>query len=152
MNGDVQYDLATLEFKNKEQLEYFHRRIIKLQQEIILSGGTISHTILLFQYMKSHPNIDKIKEFIAPKMADTTKLLDNNGKLAVYTGGNIKGLYCYIESIGSPITLTISSQRYHHFGPSSYTNNDTSTLQLVISDLYIIQKIICECCGRNVQG
>ena len=31
MNGDVQSDLATLEFKNGEKLEYFHSRIIRLQ-------------------------------------------------------------------------------------------------------------------------
>ena len=38
MNGNVQYDLATLAFKNEEQLEYFHSRILILQQEIMLSG------------------------------------------------------------------------------------------------------------------
>ena len=30
MNGDVQYDLATLDFKNGEQLEDFHGRITRL--------------------------------------------------------------------------------------------------------------------------
>ena len=38
MNGDVQSGLATLVFKNGEQLEDFNSRIIRLQQEIILSG------------------------------------------------------------------------------------------------------------------
>ena len=38
MNGDIQSDLATLDFRNGEQLEDFHIRIIKLQQEIMLSG------------------------------------------------------------------------------------------------------------------
>ena len=37
MNGDVQSDLATLEFKNGELLEYFHGKVIRLQQEIVLS-------------------------------------------------------------------------------------------------------------------
>ena len=37
VNGDVQSDLSTLVFKNGQQLEYFHSRIIILQQEIILS-------------------------------------------------------------------------------------------------------------------
>ena len=32
MNGDVQPDLATLAFKNREQIEYFHIRIIIFQQ------------------------------------------------------------------------------------------------------------------------
>ena len=32
INGDVMYDLATLVFKNGEQLEYFHSIIIRLQQ------------------------------------------------------------------------------------------------------------------------
>ena len=53
MNGDVQSDLATLEFKNGEQLEDFHIRILRLQQEIMLSGGIISPTRLLFQYMQA---------------------------------------------------------------------------------------------------
>ena len=38
INGDVQSDTATLEFKNREQLEYFHSIFIRLQQEINLSG------------------------------------------------------------------------------------------------------------------
>ena len=38
MNGDVQSDLATLAFNNGEQLEDFHSRILRLQQEIIISG------------------------------------------------------------------------------------------------------------------
>ena len=32
MNGDVQSDIATLAFNNGEQLEYFHSRILRLQQ------------------------------------------------------------------------------------------------------------------------
>ena len=38
MNGDVQYDLVTLAFKNGEQLEDFHGRIFWLQQETMFSG------------------------------------------------------------------------------------------------------------------
>ena len=53
MNGDVQSDLATLAFKKREQLEYFHNRIIILQQEITLSGETVLPTRLIFQYMKA---------------------------------------------------------------------------------------------------
>ena len=53
MNGDVQSDLATLEFNNGEQLEDFHIIILRLQEEIILSGETLSPTRLLFQYTKA---------------------------------------------------------------------------------------------------
>ena len=52
MNGDIQSDLDTLAFKNGEHLEYFHSRIIRLQQEIILYGETESPTRLLFHYAK----------------------------------------------------------------------------------------------------
>ena len=38
INGDIQYDLSTLSFKNVEQLEYFRSIIARLQQEINLSG------------------------------------------------------------------------------------------------------------------
>ena len=48
INGGVQSELATLEFKNKEKLEYLHSIIIIIQQEIFLSGETVSTTILLF--------------------------------------------------------------------------------------------------------
>ena len=48
--------------------------------------------------------------------------------------------------IGYPVTLTNSGQRYHHFGPSSSTNNDTETLQTVVAALHIRQKPICEFC------
>ena len=88
-NGDVQSYLATLAFKNRSQHEYFHRRIIRLQQENILSGETISPTRLLFQYIKALSNIDKLKALIVLKMTDITTFLDKNRKPAVYTGGNI---------------------------------------------------------------
>ena len=38
MNGDVQSDIVTLSFNNGEQLEYFCSKILRLQQEIMLSG------------------------------------------------------------------------------------------------------------------
>ena len=41
MNGGVQYYLATLAFKNGEQLEYFHCRILRIQQKTNLSGENI---------------------------------------------------------------------------------------------------------------
>ena len=79
MNGDVQSDLATLAFKNGEQLEDFHSRILRLQQEIMLSGEIVSPTRLLLQYMKALTKSEKLKAFIAPKMTDLITFLDNNG-------------------------------------------------------------------------
>ena len=86
MNGDVRSDLSTLEFKNGEKLEYFHGRIIRIQQEIMLSGENFSPTILILQYMKELSKRDKLIYFIAPKMKYLITFLDNNGKYAVYTG------------------------------------------------------------------
>ena len=56
--------------------------------------------------MKALSKSDKLKGFIAPNMADLITFLDNNGKYAVYTGGNTNGIYCYLEIIGAPTTLT----------------------------------------------
>ena len=124
MNGDVQSD-PPRSFKNGEQLEYSHRRIIRLQQEINLSGETVPPTILLFQYMKALSKSENFKAFIAPKMTDIVTLPDNNVKYAVYTGGNIHGLYRYLDIIGDPTTLTTPSQRSNHIGISSSINNYT---------------------------
>ena len=52
--------------------------------------------------------------------------------------------------IGVRTTLTTSGQRSHHFGPSSYTNNDAETLQTVIAALLMRKSTICGCCGRIV--
>ena len=73
--------------------------------------------------------------------------LDNNGKLAVYTGINIYGLYSYLEIIEAPTTLTTSVQRSHNFFPSSSTKIYTETLQKVIVSLRIRHNIIWKCCG-----
>ena len=81
MNGDVQYDIATLAFKNGEQLEDFHSRILRLQQEIMLSGEIVSPTRIILHYTKALTKSDKPKEFIAPKMTDIITFLDNNGNL-----------------------------------------------------------------------
>ena len=50
--------------------------------------------------------------------------------------------------IGSPTMFNTLGQSSLHFFPSSSTKNDTATLQPVIANLCIRQKIICECCGR----
>ena len=92
MNGDVQYDLATLDFKNGEQLEDFHSRILRLQEEIMLSGEKFSPTRLLLQYIKAFTKSEKLRLFFAPKMIDLITFLDNNGKSDVYEGGDIHGI------------------------------------------------------------
>ena len=76
-------------------------------------------------------------------MTDLITLFDNNLKSAVYKGGNINGIYIYLEMIGAPTELNTSVQRSHHFGPSPFINNDTSSLQPVIAEIRTIQKIIC---------
>ena len=64
-------------------------------------------------------------------------------KTDLYTGVNIHGLYHYLEIIGSPMTLNTSGQCSCNFGPSYSIKNDTSTIQPVIADLCMRQKIIC---------
>ena len=70
-------------------------------------------------------------------MIDLITFLDNNVRLAIYTGGNIHELYRYLEIIGDPTNLTSSVQCYHHFCTSSSTNNDKATLNSVIAYLRI---------------
>ena len=118
MNGNVQSDLATLAFRNGEQLEDFHSRILRLQLEIMLSGEIVSPTKLLFQYMKALTKSEKLKAFIAPTITDLTTFHDKNGKSAVNEGGDIHGIYCYIDMIEAPTTLTTSGHRSNHFCPS----------------------------------
>ena len=148
MNGDVKADLATLAFKNGEQLEDFNSRIIRLQQEIMLSGEIVSPTRLIFQYMKALTKSEKLRTIIAPKMTDLINFLDKNNKSAAYTGGDIHVIYRYLDMIGAPTTLNTSGHCPHHFSPSPSSNNYESTLQPVIEALRMRQKSICECCGR----
>ena len=46
--------------------------------------------------MKALSKSDKLKSFIDTKMINLTTFLDKNVKLAVYIGGNINVLYCYL--------------------------------------------------------
>ena len=75
-------------------------------------------------------------------MIDINTLLYNNGKLAVYKGVNIHGLYHYLEMIVAPKTFTTSGQFYCYFVPSFSTNNDTVTIQTITAALCMRQKII----------
>ena len=148
MNGDVQSDLANLAFKNGKQLEDFHGRIIRLQQKIMLSGENVSPTRLLFLYTKELSKSDKLRDFIAPKMTDLITFLENNGKYAVYTGGDNNEIDRYLDMIGASTTFTTSGQRSHHFRTSSSINNYAATIQPVIAALCTGQRIIFELCGR----
>ena len=76
MSGDFQSDLVTLAFKNIEQLEDFCRRIIILQQEIIIYGETVSPTRILFQYMNSFSNSEKLKALTVPNITYLIVFLD----------------------------------------------------------------------------
>ena len=78
--------------------------------------------------MNALSNSEQLKSFIVPKVAYIITFFDNIVKLTVCKGGNINGLYFYIEIILSPTTLNNSVQRSRHFVTSSSTNNDTKTL------------------------
>ena len=111
----------------------------------MFSGENFFPTRLIFQYMKEFSKSDKLRAFIAPKMTALTTLFDKNIKYAVYTGEDIHGIYCYLEMIGYPTTLTTSGQLSHHYSPSYSINNDAETLQPIIAALRTRQRSICEC-------
>ena len=75
-------------------------------------------------------------------------LLNNNVKLAIYTGKKIHVLYRYIEIILSPNSLTSLGQRSRHVGTLSYIQNDTETIQPVIEAMRVWKNIIFKCCER----
>ena len=79
INSNVQSDLSTLESNNGEQIEYFNRIIIILQQEINIYGEIVSHKIILLRYMKAFSKCHKRKEFIVPKMTYIITFLDKYG-------------------------------------------------------------------------
>ena len=97
--------------------------------------------------MKALSKSDELKSFIVTKMIYLITFLYSNGKLSVYTGGDIHELYCYIYMIVSQTTLKNSVNHSHHFGLSYYNINDTATLQKFISDLRIRYNSIYKCCG-----
>ena len=68
-------------------------------------------------------------------MTDLITFPDNNGKYAVYKEGYINGIYCYLDIIGTPTTLTTAVQCSHHFSPSYSINNNAETLQPVIASI-----------------
>ena len=102
----------------------------------MLSGEMFAPTRLIFQYMKTLSNSDKLRAFIATKMKDIITFLDNNVKSTVYIGKIIHGIYHYLDMIVATTTSNTSGRLYHHFRPSSTINNDTSSLQTVIADLH----------------
>ena len=81
MNGDVQSDLSTLAFKNGEQLEYFHSKILRLQQEITISGETVYN---LFQPMTD--------------LFSTRALIWVHFKTVHYFSQPIFGLFSYLKN------------------------------------------------------
>ena len=68
-------------------------------------------------------------------MKDNITFLDNNGKSYFSTGGNIHGIYSYLDIIGASTTLTTSVHYAHNFGTLSSINNDTESIHPVVTDL-----------------
>ena len=97
-NGDVQSDLSSLAFNNRWQLEDFHRRIIRLQQEINLPGETDSPTRLLLQHMKVLSKKNEFTAFLATKMTYLNIFLDRNGKPSIYAGKNLWTIWLSINN------------------------------------------------------
>ena len=98
----------TLFILSKKKIEGFHVRILRIKEEINISVENVSPTRLLLQYTKALSKSDKIRALIAPKMTDLITFIDNNRKSDIYTGGDIHGIYRYLEMIGPPTTLTNS--------------------------------------------
>ena len=67
----------------------------------MLSGEIFSPTRLLLQYMKALTKSEKLKAFMAPKMTDLITFIDTNKKYTEYNGGDIHGIYRYLEIIGA---------------------------------------------------
>ena len=131
----------------ENSLKTFISVFLDYNKKIFSLEKFFSPTRLIFQYMKALSNSDKLRAFIAPKMEDLITYLDNNVKSVVYKGGGIHWTYCYLDMIGSPITLTTSGQWSNHFSPSYSIKNDTAYLQPVITALCTRQKNICDWCG-----
>ena len=77
-------------------------------------------------------------------MAYLITFIDKNGKSDVYDGGDIHGIYRYLEMIGAPTIFTTPGQRSHYFSPSYYSNNYAATLKPVSIDLLMRQRSIYE--------
>ena len=58
-------------------------------------------------------------------MVDLITFLYSNRKLSICTGEHINGIYRDLEIIITPTNLTSSDHRYHNFGASSSTKNNT---------------------------
>ena len=74
----------------------------------MLSGEIVYSTRLLIQYMKALTKSEKLKAFIAPKMTDLITFIDKNGKSADCDGGDIHGIYSYLELLHQCCWMTKS--------------------------------------------
>ena len=77
-------------------------------------------------------------------MTDLITFFDINKNLAIYTGENIHGFYCYMGMTGAPTHLNCSSHIYQPFRNSSCNNNDIVSLQTVMVAVHVKQKVISE--------
>ena len=83
-------------FKNREKLEDFYSRILRIQQKTNLSVETVSHKRILFQYMKVLSKSNTLKAFVAPNITDIVTFVYNNITLDIYKRVNIHGVYRYL--------------------------------------------------------
>ena len=61
IKGDIQSNLATLMFKNEEELLDFRSIILRVKEEFMLSVENFSPTRLIFQYMKALLKSEKLR-------------------------------------------------------------------------------------------
>ena len=111
MNGDVQSDLVTLAFKNREQLEDFHSRILRLQQEIILC-------------VETHQ-----KKKNSPKAQDLTTVVPSNKRGPPLKGGHyttVGGMWILKHETISKRFMSSSSK--HNSNETSLWTSITTTI------------------------
>ena len=70
--------------------------ILRLRNDINISVETVSTIRLILWYMKALLNSNKLKVFIAPKMAYLITSLENNWKTPIHTGTHIHYIYHYL--------------------------------------------------------
>ena len=91
---------------------------------------------------------DLLKALVTPNVTDIIIYIENHGKEVHYVGSDIHYIYCYLDMIGAPTTLTCSDQNSNSFGPD--TNTYSGSLNTFISSLGDIQRIIFDCHGLTV--
>ena len=104
MNGDVKYYLSRLEFKNGENLKIFMALFSDLNKKLC---SLEKFSLLLDFYSSTWRHFQRVikKIFHCSQDYRSHHIPRKRRKSAVYTGGDINGIYRYIEMIGSPTTF-----------------------------------------------